>query len=134
SPLLATAAGFFAGMLAGAMTGVLHTKFKINGLLSGILVMTALYSINLHVMGRSNVPLLSAATFASDAERILTRIGGNPEVSVLRWQVATRDAAVLALVLVTIALAATALYAFLRTDVGTAMRATGNNPQMIRAL
>src|SRR5690242_4310336 len=54
-PWLATMTGFVAGMLAGTTTGVLHTKFKINGLLSGILVMTALYSINLHVMGRSNV-------------------------------------------------------------------------------
>src|SRR5580692_5812085 len=48
-PLAATFTAVVAGMLAGAATGVLHTKFKINGLLSGILVMTALYSINLHV-------------------------------------------------------------------------------------
>src|SRR5215510_6744433 len=53
---LATLAGFAAGMLAGMTTGMLHTKFKINGLLSGILVMTSLYSVNLHVMGKSNVP------------------------------------------------------------------------------
>ena len=63
NPFAATAAAFFAGMAAGSLTGVLHTKFKINGLLSGILVMTALYSVNLHVMGKSNVPLLSATTF-----------------------------------------------------------------------
>src|SRR6266568_1313844 len=65
-PELATLAGFAAGVLAGAATGVLHTRFKINGLLSGILVMTALYSINLHVMGRSNIPLLSSKTFVTD--------------------------------------------------------------------
>src|SRR5947199_10689203 len=58
----ATLAGFAAGVLAGMTTGVLHTKFKINGLLSGILVMTALYSVNLHVMGKSNVPLLNEST------------------------------------------------------------------------
>src|SRR5580658_7703979 len=58
-PVVATAAAFVAGMLAGAATGTLHTRFKIHGLLSGILVMTALYSVNLHVMGKSNVPLLS---------------------------------------------------------------------------
>src|SRR6476620_5012003 len=52
-PVLATAASFAAGALAGMTTGILHTRFKINRLLSGILVMTALYSINLHVMGRS---------------------------------------------------------------------------------
>ena len=51
NPLLATGAGFCGGLVAGAITGVLHTKFKINKLLSGILVMIALYSVNLHVMG-----------------------------------------------------------------------------------
>src|SRR5690242_4859009 len=65
SPLVATTAGFLAGMLAGSTTAILHTYFKINGLLSGILVMTALYSVNLHVMGRSNVPLLSQTTLAT---------------------------------------------------------------------
>src|SRR5215470_697704 len=68
SPWLATLAGFLAGMAAGATTGILHTKFKINGLLSGILVMTALYSVNLHIMGKSNVPLLSETTLATKAE------------------------------------------------------------------
>src|SRR5262249_39624819 len=47
-PAPATAVGFAGGLVAGAMTGLLHTKCRINGLLSGILVMTALYSINLH--------------------------------------------------------------------------------------
>ena len=65
-PLLATGAAFVAGALAGATTGVLHTRFKINGLLAGILVMTALYSINLHVMGKSNLPLLSERTLGVD--------------------------------------------------------------------
>src|ERR1700730_19206579 len=66
---LASLAAFAAGMAAGACTGTLHTRFKINSLLSGILVMTALYSINLHVMGRSNVPLLSVNTLAQHAQR-----------------------------------------------------------------
>src|SRR5262245_43830366 len=70
SPVLACLAGFCAGAVAGAVTGILHTKFRINSLLSGILVMTALYSINLRIMGRSNVPLLSASTLGSEAERI----------------------------------------------------------------
>ena len=55
NPTLASLAAFAAGMLAGACTGTLYTRFKINSLLSGILVMTALYSINLHIMGKSNV-------------------------------------------------------------------------------
>jgi len=58
NPWAAIGVVFLAGTAAGAATGILHTKFKIHGLLAGILVMTALYSINLHVMGKSNVPLL----------------------------------------------------------------------------
>jgi putative ABC transport system permease protein len=134
SPLLATAAGFCGGVLAGATTGVLHTKFKINGLLAGILVMTALYSVNLHVMGKSNVPLLSATTLASNAERLATRVLGTSAVRVLGWEVATRDAGVLLLALGTTVVVGAALYIFFRTNLGTAMRATGNNAQMIRAL
>src|SRR5215470_6357690 len=72
SPWLATLAGFLAGMAAGTTTGLLHTKFKINGLLSGILVMTALYSVNLHVMGKSNVPLLNESTLNSQLESLCT--------------------------------------------------------------
>jgi putative ABC transport system permease protein len=56
SPFSATMAGFLSGMIAGAATGILHTRFSINGLLAGILVMTSLYSINLHIMGKSNIP------------------------------------------------------------------------------
>ncbi len=134
SPLLATAAGFCGGVLAGATTGVLHTKFKINGLLAGILVMTALYSVNLHVMGKSNIPLLSATTLASNAERLATRVLGTSAVSVLGWEVATRDAGVLLLALGVTVIVGAALYVFFRTNLGTAMRATGNNAQMIRAL
>jgi putative ABC transport system permease protein len=134
-PLPATGAGFCAGMLAGALTGILHTRFKINGLLSGILVMTALYSVNLHVMGKSNLPLLSTRTLATEAERLATAVlGSTAALSVLGWEVSPRDAAVLVLVSGTIAVAGVLLYAFFRTNLGTAMRATGNNDQMIRAL
>ncbi len=135
SPLLATMAGFVAGMMAGATTGILHTRFGINGLLSGILVMTALYSVNLHVMGKSNLPLLATTTLASQAETAAGAVLGDVAgIAVFGWEVAPRDAAVLFGALVTICVAASLLYAFLRTDLGTAMRATGNNPQMIRAL
>src|SRR5260221_385441 len=56
NPWGATAAAMLCGSLAGGVTGTLHTRFNINGLLSGILVATALYSVNLHVMGKSNIP------------------------------------------------------------------------------
>src|SRR4051794_37182122 len=94
-PLLATTAAFVAGAIAGTATGVLHTRFKINGLLSGILVMTALYSVNLHVMGKSNLPLLTERTLASMADDIGVRIVGAPSLQLLGWEVSTRDAAVL---------------------------------------
>ena len=134
-PLVATLAGAGGGVLAGATTGVLHTKFKINGLLAGILVMTALYSVNLHVMGRSNVPLLAVSSLATQAERIGGHVlGGTGDLSVFGWEVGVRDAAVLVLMGGVIVVVGTLLYAFFRTNLGTAMRATGNNPQMIRAL
>lgn len=135
SPPLASAAAFCAGMVAGACTGTLHTRFKINSLLSGILVMTALYSVNLHVMGRSNVPLLSVNTLATQAERIGVRITcGVTSLSVTGWEVSVRDASVLCAIALAVALTGTLLYLFFRTNLGMAMRATGDNVQMIRAL
>ena len=134
-PVLATFAGFCGGLLAGAVTGILHTKFNIHGLLAGILVMTALYSVNLHIMGKSNVPLLSAMTLTTYAEQIGTNVlGGAMDVSLGGWEVSTRDAAVLFLSFLIIALVGGVLYVFFRTNLGTAMRATGDNAQMIRAL
>jgi putative ABC transport system permease protein len=134
-PWIATSLAVVAGSLAGSVTGVLHTRFKINGLLSGILVMTALYSINLHVMGRSNIPLLSAKTLVTEAESILGgMLGGRQNVSVWSWEVNSRDASVLLFSLAMAAFVGAVLYIFLRTDLGTAMRATGDNSQMIRAM
>jgi putative ABC transport system permease protein len=135
NPIAATAAAFCAGMAAGSVTGVLHTKFKINGLLSGILVMTALYSVNLHVMGRSNVPLLSSTTFgnyAEDAARVLGMTGASVEL--LGWDVSVRDASIFVGVFGAIVIMGFLLDRFFRTHLGTAMRATGDNSQMIRAL
>jgi putative ABC transport system permease protein len=135
SPLLASLAGFVAGMIAGATTGTLFTRFKINPLLSGILVMTALYSINLHIMGRSNVPLLTVTTLATQAERIGTKLmGGATSFNLAGWDVSVRDASVLVAVALVVALTGVLLYLFLRTNLGMAMRATGDNVQMIRAL
>jgi putative ABC transport system permease protein len=133
-PLPATAAAFVAGALAGMTTGVLHTRFRINGLLAGILVMTALYSVNLHVMGRSNVPLLAERTLASMAEAAATDAIGSGSLHVAGWDVSARDVGVLALVLVVATALSGGLYLFFRTNIGTAMQAAGDNAQMIRAL
>jgi putative tryptophan/tyrosine transport system permease protein len=134
NPFAATAAAFCAGMAAGSLTGVLHTKFKINGLLSGILVMTALYSVNLHVMGKSNVPLLSATTFGNYAEDAARALGMAGSMRLFGWEVNVRDVSILVAVFAAIVIMAVALDRFFRTHLGTAMRATGDNPQMIRAL
>src|SRR5438094_9384999 len=115
-PGLATAAGFVGGLVAGAITGLLHTKCRINGLLSGILVMTALYSINLHVMGKSNVPLLSERTLATMAESAAFRVLGRPALHLAGWEVSARDAAVLAMAAAAAAATAALLYVFFRTN------------------
>jgi len=134
-PWLATAAGFMAGTIAGTTTGVLHTKFKINGLLSGILVMTALYSVNLHIMGKSNVPLLNETTLASQLESLCQKVFHLPgDLNVFGWSVSARDAAMLTGITGLVVLLGSMLYLFFRTNLGTAMRATGDNQQMIRAL
>ncbi len=135
SPVWATTAGFCGGALAGATTGILHTQFKIHGLLSGILVMTALYSVNLHIMGKSNVPLLTELTLATHAEQVgASMFGGATSFHLFGWEVSTRDGAVFFFSFAFIAVVGTILYAFFRTNLGTAMRAAGDNAQMITAL
>lgn len=135
NPLFATVLAFFGGMVAGAATGILHTKFKINGLLAGILVMTSLYSINLHVMGKSNIPLMSGVTLISWFEGWTAAFFvGTAEVNVLGWMVNGADIIVMFCMFIITLFFGILLFWFFRTDIGTAMRATGNNPQMIRAL
>lgn len=112
SPWLATVAALGGGMAAGAVTGLLHTKGKINGLLSGILMMIALYSINMRILGRPNVSLLGAET-------IFPSIAPNK-----KWLLLL----VIAVVILVIKLL---LDAFLKTDLGLALRATGDNDRMI---
>lgn len=83
-PALATLAGFACGLLAGAATGILHTRFKIQGLLAGILVITALYSVNLRILGRSNLPLQEHTTLASYSERLGSAVlGGRTSIAVM---------------------------------------------------
>jgi len=133
-PLLATLAGFAGGLAAGTVTGILQARFKINPLLSGILVMTGLYSINLHVMGKSNVPLSSGETITTWAERAGQAWFGKADANLLGWLVSARDLVTLLAAMGVILVVCLALYWFLRTELGTAMRASGDNPQMIRAL
>mgnify|MGYP000995025650 CR=1 FL=1 len=135
NPLLASLIAFLAGMLAGAVTGIIHTRFKINPLLAGILVMTALYSVNLHVMGKSNMPLLNETTIFSWVEQFAVNISGeNAKTLVLGWEVAVKDLWLLLFSSIAITIFCLVLWWFFKTNIGTAMRATGDNDQMIRAL
>ncbi|MBV8516189.1 MAG: ABC transporter permease [Acidobacteria bacterium] len=133
-PVTASVTAFFAGCLAGLCTGVLHTRFKINQLLSGILVMTALYSINLHVMGSSNIPLLSVTTITTYAQSLGRWITGHDSATLLGWPVNARDVGSLLLVGAIVFVIALLAWLFFRTNLGSAMRASGDNEQMIRAL
>lgn len=133
--LLATAAAAAAGCVAGAVTGLLATKCRINPLLSGILVMTGLYSVNLHVMGKSNIPLLEVTTLATFAENFGVRIfAGTANLNIAGWAVSVRDMSMLLSILLFVVAVCILMYFFFRTNLGTAMRATGDNPQMICAL
>jgi len=121
-PLVASVAAFFAGMVAGYVTGLLHTRLRVTELLTGILVMTALYSVNLHVMGRSNISLLDRATLATRLHALI------PSTAV--W---SSDISFGVVFLVLVLVLGFAFTWFLRTDFGTAMRAAGDNPAMIIA-
>ncbi|WP_336652381.1 MULTISPECIES: ABC transporter permease [unclassified Leucobacter] len=118
SPVLATLAGGAAGLVAGAVTGLLHTKGRIDGLLAGILTMIALWSINLRIMGKANVPLLREDT-------VMTPL---------------RDSGWMGKTWIAVLVFAVALFLlklivdwFLSTDLGLSIQATGNNEQMIRS-
>ena len=131
NPWLATLAACLAGAMAGSVTGLLATRFRINGLLAGILVMTALYSVNLRVMGKSNLPLLKVQTVFSQVQR-----GTEPRQrwAIGRWEVPVQDAYAALLAAAVIAAVGGGTYTFLRSNLGLAMCATGDNPDMIRAL
>lgn len=118
NPFLATLAAIPLGAMAGLITGILHTRFSITPLLSGILTMIGLYSINLRIMGRPNVPLLRHETIF-DA---LTGSGLSLRVS----------QTVIALSVIVVIVAG--LYLFLGTELGQALRGTGDNEVMLRSL
>lgn len=118
-PVLAVLAALVAGAVAGALTGLLHTKLGINDLLSGILSMTALYSVNLHIMGRSNLALIGSRTVVARLQEAA------PFLSDEAAPLALFGAVALSCLLL--------LGWFLRTDLGMAIRATGDNPRMATA-
>jgi putative ABC transport system permease protein len=130
-PAVATVGGMAAGALAGTTTGVLHAVLGVEPLLSGILVTTALASVNLVVLGRSNVPLTGLTTLFDRAAAVLA-----PAVAtVMGCDSAVADeAGRMLFALGSVAVACAGLYWFFRTSLGTAMRAGGDTRSMARAL
>src|SRR6185312_16404793 len=106
-----------AGAIAGTLTGLIHTRLKIDALLAGILVMTGLYSINLTLLDRSNIPLLNVSTIFSKMQIFAGSVYNNVFVALLFIAIITLIVGYI-----------------LRTDFGIAMRATGNSESMTRAL
>lgn len=117
-PFFAILIAMGAGMIAGAVTGLLHTKFKIPDLLAGILTQFGLYSINLRIMGQANFGLLNQVTLFSKMKEM-----GIPS----QWAglIAGLIFAVILVILI---------YCFFGTEIGCALRATGNNADMVKAM
>jgi putative ABC transport system permease protein len=107
----------FAGAIAGICTGLVHTKLKIDALLAGILVMTGLYSVNLIILGRSNVPLINIPTLFTSFAIFSNELYNDVFIATLLI--------ILLMILLTY---------ILKTDFGIAMRATGNSATMTKAL
>jgi putative ABC transport system permease protein len=120
NPWLATMVAFIAGMCAGLMTSLLNTKLRINALLAGILMMVSLYSINLAIMRRSNVSVLREVTVYKQTAQLFGIEPGTFLSAIFM--------VILAIIILSI------LNWFLRTEIGLALRATGDNEQMVRGL
>jgi putative ABC transport system permease protein len=108
-PITATVFATLAGVIAGSITGILHIGLRIMGLLAGILTMTALYSINMRIMGKPNIALLDISTlFSNESTEILTILGIVSAIYLL-------------------------IYLFLKSQFGLSIRAAGMNPTVSRS-
>lgn len=119
NPIISLVLATIGGMLGGLCTALLHTKLKMSGLLAGILTMLALYSVNLRIMGKANITLLGKTTINSMIKSVLPLT--NEGIAIL-------IGGILCAVLIAV------LYWFFGTEVGSSLRAAGNNPKMARAL
>ena len=115
--ILALAASFVLGMGAGAITALLNTRLKIQPLLAGILVMLGIYSINLRIQGKANVNLNNVPTIYRKAKELF---GG------FEW-----SSIIIGVIIAAVIIAL--MYGFLNTRKGFALRATGDNEEMVRA-
>lgn len=138
NPVAATVTAMVIGFVAGCITGLLHTFGKINALLSGILMMIALYSINLRIMGTSNVSLLNEDTAFTGITGLIGSLGIDQALNGVWNAVGLGEplpdtwAVLLFMTIVTLVIKFLT-DAFLKTEVGLALRATGDNQRMIRS-
>ena len=119
-PLTSTIIAVITGVLAGAITGFLHTVLNVPPLLSGILSMTGLYSVNLRIMGMSNIPLLRGT------DTLMTQIGGF-------FGATDRNTSAIIVGAIFAAIVILLLKLFFNTELGYALRATGDNEAMVKA-
>ena len=126
-PLFAVLLGAVAGGLAGAATGLMHTRLKVNNILAGILTTSAIYTVMLRSMGRPNTSLLGYDTIF---ERCLAILGlPSSTFSLMEMQIV-----IITILLILVGIARYLMGWFLRTDLGLTVRATGNNEKMLGAL
>lgn len=148
NPYLSLIAALLIGSLTGLVTGFMNTKLKINVLLASILTQIALYSINIRIMCKSNISLLTFSDLKENSTSIwnnlLTYYSGKPlardikvhtVISVLtdRFPLSTTQASLIIGVIIVAAIVAI-MYWFFGTEYGSAIRASGNNEHMARAL
>jgi len=120
-PLLTLLFVFITGTLCGLITGFMTTKLKINILLASILTQLALYSINIRIMGKANTPLLGSDTLMSKLRAATNGVLNS-----------TRASLIIGLIIISVIIAL--MYWFLGTEYGSAIRATGSNEHMVRAM
>ena len=120
-PYLSIAAAMCAGILSGFITGILQTKMGVDSLLAGIVVNTGLYSVNIAIMGGAS--LLNMNKTETVFTRLDSALSGGP----------MEEYSKLIVILIAVVLVCVFQHFFLRTRIGLAIRATGNNPDMVRS-
>lgn len=140
NPYVATFVAVLAGVLAGVVTGLLHTKLKIPALLSGILTMTALYSINLKIMGKSRIAILDGNREQISVFKTIENIKLNNTDLINKFPAFfyedhfSKDFSVILSGIIILFFVVLLLWLFFNTEIGYMLRATGNNQNMVRAL
>lgn len=135
-PFIATLIALIVGFISGCITGLLHTKGKINPLLAGILMQIALYSINLRIMGKSNVPLLQEETVITKLTAFWQSLKIDDALNSLFQSIGLgalvpKTWGILIIMLLLAYIVKKGIDFFLKTDIGLAIRATGDNETMI---